>query len=134
MLIINQDKDQQFNLSTKDIISVSHESNGIFMGWNLYGKGKVLLGTFDTSENCEAVKEQIRQCEKLGFYIILEEMDEDNSMYDGHNHLSIWINAEFVVDYTAEQRKPDTRIVEPFGQAQQIELIVYTNPLLCGMD
>jgi hypothetical protein len=115
MIIINQDKDQQINLSTKDIVSASHKSNGIFMGWNLYGK--MLLGTFDTSENCEAVKEQMRQCERLGFYIVPEEMDEDDSMYDSYNRLSIWINTEFIVDYTATPRKPDPRIVEPFGTA-----------------
>ena len=41
---------------------------------------------------------------------------------------------DLLIDYTAEPRKPDLREVEPFGQAPQIELIVYTNPLTCGMD
>ena len=55
-------------------------------------------------------------------------------MWDHYNKSSMWVRMEFIIDYTAEQRKPDSREVEPFGQAPQVELIVYTNPLTCGMD
>lgn len=139
MLIINQDGDERFNLSTKDIIISSHTVNGLFFGWNMYGRtksGKVLLGTFETPEFCNMVLERMHRAEtqKEEYYIIPEEPDEDDGMFDWHNAGSMWMWMELAVDYTALPRIPDQREVEPFGRAVPVELIIHESPLLSGMD
>jgi len=55
-------------------------------------------------------------------------------MFDEHHKVSIWSRMELLIDYTATPRKPDTRIVELFGQAPQYELVIHESPLLCGME
>jgi hypothetical protein len=51
-------------------------------------------------------------------------------MYDFHHKSSIWERMELLPTATPK----DKRIVEPFGQAQQYELVIYTNRYMSGMD
>lgn len=71
MIIINQDHDEHYNLSTKDIHCKPHYATAkgkmIFMGWNLYGKtNDQLLGTFDSEQACKIVLAEIQQRERSG--------------------------------------------------------------------
>jgi hypothetical protein len=84
MLIVNQDQDKSYVLSTKDIFYRPHftiyKFKLIFCGWNLYGRtgeGKELLGTFDSRQACKITKAEIKQHEKAGMlsYIVSEESD-----------------------------------------------------------
>ena len=82
MIIINQDQDESYNLSTKDIHYrphfIFHKFRSMFMGWNLYGRTKEqLLGTFNSRQACKVVIAEIKQHERAGrqIYIIPEESD-----------------------------------------------------------
>lgn len=55
-------------------------------------------------------------------------------MWDFYHKVSMWVRMEFIIDYTATPRKPDSREVEPFGQAPRHDYVAHENPLLCGMD
>jgi len=85
MKIVNQDHDEYYNLSTKDIFYRPHFGISrfriLFMGWNLYGRtqnGRMLLGTFDSTKSCKITKAEIKQHEKAGLltYKIPEEADD----------------------------------------------------------
>ena len=43
-----------------------------------------------------------------------------------------WDRMDVIIDYTAEPRKPDPRIVEI--EPPRIELIIFTNPCGCELD
>lgn len=51
-------------------------------------------------------------------------------MHDFHNNMSIWLRMEGIKD----TQEPDPREVEPFGQALQHDLVIYTNRYTCGME
>ncbi len=132
MLIINQDSDGYYNLSTKDIVTTSHhaindDGQKIFMGWNMYGRAKsglVLLGNFETPEFCEKVLNRITRAEtelaeawQTKYYTIPEEPEDDDPMFDWYNMVNIWHQMEFAMDCTIVPQPPDRREVEPFGLA-----------------
>lgn len=135
MLIINQDSDQCYNLSTKDIITTTHHAMNtagqqIYTGWNMYGrtpKGLMLLGSFETPEFCEKVFNRIARAEAEGqeYYMIPEEPENDEPMFDWYNVASMWSQMEFAMDCTIEVQPPDRREVEPFGLAVPVDLVIY---------
>jgi hypothetical protein len=85
MLIVNQDRDESFVVTSKDIYIRPHfvfsHFRLMFFGWNLYArtdKGRQLLSTFDTRMACRVTKEEIKQHERAGIltYTIPEEADD----------------------------------------------------------
>lgn len=91
MIIHNQDKDESYDLSTKDIRIKPHfvfsHFRIMFFGWNLYGKGK-LLGTFDSLQACRITKAEIKQHEKAGItkYYVSEESDSLEDLVEAEEY------------------------------------------------
>ena len=67
MIIINQDQD---DFITNDKINIKlHTHNGLFMGWNIYGRRlikRVLLGTYDTEEDAKQIVQEIKRLKTSG--------------------------------------------------------------------
>jgi hypothetical protein len=89
MLIVNQDQDESFVITSKDIYIRPHfvftHFRLMFFGWNLYAhtdNGKQPLGTFDSRKACRITKEEIKQHERAGIltYTIPEEADAPEDM------------------------------------------------------
>jgi len=85
MVIVNQDRDEIFNLSAENIFYRRHYAianlRPMLMGFNLYGRtknGRALLGTFDSALSCKITKAEIKQHEKGGMftYTVPEEVDD----------------------------------------------------------
>jgi hypothetical protein len=88
MIIHNQDKDESYILSTKDIHIRPHfvysRFRIMFFGWNIYGKGE-LLGTFDSLKACKITKAEIKQHERAGLtdFYVSEESDDLEDLVEG---------------------------------------------------
>lgn len=67
--VTTQDRDE--TLKIHEVYHKRHSYNGIFMGWNVYGKNRyrkheVLLGTFDEDQDAACVVYEIDRCIRLG--------------------------------------------------------------------